>query len=161
MITRAIRSPEGSRYCQVRLGPRASLRTSTPTPFNPLFRQGAAVSLLLPGFSRHASDVILNVSSFGLALRLILRPRLTLIRLALIRKPRSSGGWVSRPPYRYLYLHLLSRALQHGSPHTFKARAMLPYRYILLYMIPRLRRATYARLLSMPGGSTSELLRTL
>ena len=50
---------------------------------------------------------------------LFLRSRLTLIRLALIRNPWSFGGRVSRPPYRYLYLHLLFRVLQHGSRHTF------------------------------------------
>ena len=74
----------------------------------------------------------------GLALRLILRTRLTLIRLALIRNPWSSGGRVSRPPSRY---------------------GMLPYRH------PKMARgfgkALHARLLSMPAHSTSELLRTL
>src|SRR5690606_21795914 len=34
----------------------------------------------------------INPLSIGIALRLILRPRLTLIRLALIRKPWSFGG---------------------------------------------------------------------
>ena len=48
-----------------------------------------------------------------------LRSRLTLIRLALIRNPWSYGGRVSRPPYRYLYLHLLFRWLHHGSHHGF------------------------------------------
>ncbi len=45
--------------------------------------------------------------SIGIAIRLTLRPRLTLIRLALIRKPWSFGGGVSHPPYRYSCLHLL------------------------------------------------------
>ena len=49
----------------------------------------------------------------------LLRTRLTLIRLALIRNPWSSGGRVSRPPCRYLYLHLLFRDLQQGSRPTF------------------------------------------
>ncbi len=53
------------------------------------------------------------------ALRLRLRSRLTLIRLALIRNPWSFGGRVSRPPYRYLYLHLLFRPLQKGSRLSF------------------------------------------
>ena len=56
-----------------------------------------------------------------------LRPRLTLIRLALIRKPWSYGEGVSRPLYRYLYLHLLFHTLQHASRHTFNAYGMLPY----------------------------------
>lgn len=51
----------------------------------------------------------INPLSIGIAVRLILRPRLTLIRLALIRKPWSFGGGVSHPPYRYLCLHLLFR----------------------------------------------------
>ena len=54
-----------------------------------------------------------------LALRLGLRSRLTLIRLALIRNPWSYGDRVSRPVCRYLYLHLLFRYLQHALRHTF------------------------------------------
>ena len=57
--------------------------------------------------------------AIGYALRLFLRSRLTLIRLALIRNPWSYGGRVSRPPYRYLSLHLLFRDLQQGSRPTF------------------------------------------
>ena len=62
---------------------------------------------------------MLTVSSIGYALRLCLRSRLTLIRLALIRNPWSCGEGVSRPLCRYLYLHLLFRSLQHGSRHAF------------------------------------------
>ena len=95
----------------------------------------------------------------GLALRLILRPRLTLIRLALIRNPWSFGGRVSRPPSRYLCLHLLFHPLQRASRPAFDANGMLPYRH------PKMARgfgkALHARLLSMPAHSTSELLRTL
>ena len=57
--------------------------------------------------------------SFGFASRLPLRSRLTLIRLALIRNPWSYGGRVSRPPCRYLFLHLLFRTLQQGSRPAF------------------------------------------
>ena len=71
---------------------------------------------------------MLTVSSIAFASRLMLRSRLTLIRLALIRKPWSCGEGVSRPLYRYLYLHLLFRTLQHASRHAFGARGMLPYR---------------------------------
>ena len=56
-----------------------------------------------------------------------LRSRLTLIRLALIRKPWSYGEDVSRVLYRYLCLHLLFRTLQHASRHAFNASGMLPY----------------------------------
>ena len=62
---------------------------------------------------------MLTVSSIGYALRLRLRSRLTLIRLALIRNPWSCGEGVSRPLCRYLYLHLLFRDLQQGSRPTF------------------------------------------
>ena len=63
------------------------LPLSLPTPFNLLFRQEAAVSLLRRRVTRIVSDGILTVSSIGLALRLILRTRLTLNRLTLFRKP--------------------------------------------------------------------------
>ena len=94
-------------------------------------------------------------------LRLILRSRLTLIRLALIRNPGSCGGRVSRPPYRYLYLHLLFQYLQHASQHAFCGLWNAPLPMCLYRHIPRLRHRTYARLLSMRDHSTSELLRTL
>lgn len=68
--------------------------------------------------------------SIEFPLRVLLRSRLTLIRLALIRKPYPFGGRVSLPPYRYLCLHLLFHALQHPLPDTFAAHGMLPYRYI-------------------------------
>ena len=84
-------------------------------PFNALFRQRAGVSLLRLSVAAAASSGILTASSIACASRLRLRSRLTLIRLALIRKPWSFGEGVSRPLYRYLYLHLLFRALQHAS----------------------------------------------
>ena len=112
------------------------LPLSAPTPFNLLFRQEAAVSLLRRRVARHVSDGILTVSSIGLALRLILRTRLTLERLTLSRKPWSFGGRASHPPSRYLYLHLLFQELQRGSSPTFHAPGMLPYQSV---RIPRLR----------------------
>ena len=98
--------------------------------------------------------------SIGVSLWEPLRSRLTLNRLALFRNPWSYGEGVSRPFYRYLYLHLLFRNLQRVSRPSFTGGGMLPYRYIIKY-IPRLRHRTYARLLSTHGRSTSELLRTL
>ncbi len=69
--------------------------------------------------------------SIGVASRLALRPRLTLIRLALIRNPWSSGVGVSRPHCRYLFLHLLFRTLQRGSRPAFRGdrNAPLPTLY--------------------------------
>ena len=53
------------------------LPSSTPTPFNLLFRQQAAVSLLRHHVAPYGSHGILTVSAIGLAVRLILRTRLT------------------------------------------------------------------------------------
>ena len=79
--------PKYAPYFQVRLFPWICLRKSTSTLFNRLFRQPAAVSLLHPHVTLKGSNGILTVSAIGLAVRLNLRTRLTLIRLALIRKP--------------------------------------------------------------------------
>ena len=74
-------------YCQVRLSFRICLEQSTSTPFNGLFRQSAALSRLRLHVTPTGSTGILTGSAIGLAVRLSLRTRLTLIRLALIRKP--------------------------------------------------------------------------
>ena len=158
MVTRARIVPRDAPYFQVRLFFRICLEESTPTPLNRLFRQTAAVSLPRLHVALWGSNGILTVSAIGLAVRLSLRSRLTLIRLALIRKPQSFGEEVSRFLYRYLYLHLLFHALQPGSSPTFDAHGMLPYHHL---RDPLLRQMPYARLLSMPDSSTSELLRTL
>ena len=100
--------------------------------------------------------------AIGIGLRLSLRARLTLIRLALIRKPGPFGGRVSRPPCRYSCLHLLFRPLHRPSRGGFNAgrNAPLP--------VPTKPSAIQsfggtldARSLSTHGRSTSELLRTL
>jgi hypothetical protein len=70
---------------------------------------------------------ILNRFSIGFALRLHLRSRLTLIRLALIRNPWVFGGGVSHPSYRYSCLQFRFRPLQPLSQETFCAAGMLPY----------------------------------
>ena len=101
----------------------------------------------------------INPLSIEYPLRVLLRPRLTLIRLALIRKPYPFGGRVSRPPYRYLCLHLLFQKLHHSLRYNFAAAGMLPYRNINITHSFGVQ--FYARLLSMPDRSTSELLRTL
>ena len=110
-----------SRYFQVRFIWRICLPKSTSTPFNRLFRQPAGVSLLRLHIPSPSSTGILTGSSIGFACRLILRARLTLIRLTLIRKPGSFGVRVSRPHFRYLYLHLRFQSLQQRSPFTFYA----------------------------------------
>ena len=119
LITCTIRLPVGSRYYQVRLKVWICLHLSSSTLFNQLFRQLATLSLLRLHFSHQASIGILTDSVIGLALRLSLRSRLTLIRLALIRNPEFCGEGVSHPLYRYLYLHLLFCTLQHSSRYIF------------------------------------------
>ena len=118
--------PKDAPYCQVRLSLRICLQQSTSTPFNRLFRQPAALSRLRPHVTPFGSTGILTGSAIGLAVRLSLRTRLTLIRLALIRKPWSFGEGVSRPLYRYLYLHLLFHTLQNTSRYAFNAEWNAP-----------------------------------
>ena len=115
-----------SEYCQVQLSGRICLPQSTPTPFNQLFRQLAGPSHLRLHIAHIISTGILTGSSIGCAVRLPLRPRLTLIRLALIRNPWSFGEGGSRPLYRYLYLHLLFQKLQKKSPFSLLRRWNAP-----------------------------------
>ena len=79
--------PKDALYYRVRLNGRTLLPVSTPTLFNRLFRQPAALSLPRLRIAPKVSNGILTVSSIGLPQRVNLRTRLTLIRLALIRKP--------------------------------------------------------------------------
>ena len=87
-----------------------------------------------------------------------LRPRLTLIRLALIRKPWSSGVRVShRIVVTHAYICFSGRSSSpHGPPSA--PSGMLPYRYTISHGFGA---ALHARSLSIPPRSTGELLRTL
>ena len=80
-------APKGAPYYKGRLWMRTLLHPSTPTPFNRLFRQPAVLSLPRLRIAHIVSNGILTVSSIGDPQRVSLRTRLTLIRLALIRKP--------------------------------------------------------------------------
>ena len=158
MVTRARIVPKDAPYFQVRLFFRICLEESAPTPLNRLFRQTAAVSLPRLHVALRGSNGILTVSAIGLAVRLSLRSRLTLIRLALIRKPWSCGVRVTLPHYRYSCLHLLFHTLHNSSRNCFDAEWNAP--------LPRSRAQNFgdmldARLLSTLCRSTSELLRTL
>ena len=78
MITCTISFPRrGCRTFRFQLNGWICLPISAPTPFNAHIRQRAAVSLLRHHVARHGSHGILTVSAIGLALRLILRTRLT------------------------------------------------------------------------------------
>ena len=125
-LTSALRSPGGSRYSQVRnrqgdLPPRLSYTLQRTCPSV----RGTVTSPSLPRIWHRCWNI--NQLSIRLALRLIVRTRLTLNRLSLFRKPWSSGEGVSLPLYRYLCLHLLFRPLQPSSRRTFGANGMLPY----------------------------------
>ena len=121
-------APGGSPYCRV--SPRSVCLTALrmANRFNQLFRQLAALPLLRPRVTPRPGNGILTVCPSSFASRLALRPRLTLIRLALIRNPWPSGEGVSRPLCRYLCLHLLFRALHSVSRRCFGGAGMLPYR---------------------------------
>ena len=152
MITGAIAFPRGGgRTLALRLARRTYLPRSAPLRFNPLFRQGAAVSLLRRRVAARCSNGILTVSS--------VRLRLDGCGLASPGNPWPCGGGASHPPCRYLYLHLLFHALQRGSRRAFDARGMLPYR--CNNASRGFGSGFHTRLLSTPGASTSELLRTL
>ena len=146
--------PRASTQHTVRFGSSADLPTlSAPTPFNRLFRQSAGLSLFRLHITLYASKGILTFSSIGFAVRLCLRSRLTLIRLALIRNPQSSGEGVSRPLYRYLYLHLLFQTLQCVSQHAFDADWNAPLPILLFHgfgsmLIPDYYPRSVARLVS-------------
>ena len=99
-----------------------------PGRFNHLFRQMADASLLRPRFAMPAGTGILTrcPSAAPPLQRVRLRTRLTLIRLALIRNPWTSGVRVSRPHCRYLCLHLLFHTLQQTSRFTFNVEWNAP-----------------------------------
>ena len=78
MVTCTLSLPRGGRRTiGHRLGMRICLHSSKPKPFNALFRQGAAVSLLRHHVAPCGSHGMLTVSAIGVAVRLILRTRLT------------------------------------------------------------------------------------
>ena len=81
LLTCAISAPEGLLYYRASAVP-ADLPTGPiPLPFNELFRQFAALSLLRPHITLKGSNGILTISAIGIAFRRSLRTRLTLIRL--------------------------------------------------------------------------------
>ena len=78
MVTCALGFPRGGcRTIGVQLRVWICLHPSRPTSFNALFRQDAAVSLLRHHVAPRGSHGILTVSAIGIAVRLILRTRLT------------------------------------------------------------------------------------
>ena len=152
LLTTALRSPGGPRYSQVRhlpadlpAGMAYTLQRTLPSV------RGSSTSPSLLRLRIGCWNV--DQLSIGIAFRLILRPRLTLNRLSLFRKPWSSGEGVSHPLYRYLCLHLLFQRLQRPSRDTFAAVGMLPYQYCVFLgfgtaLIPVHHPCSTARLVS-------------
>ena len=122
-------APGGSPYCRVSPWAVCFTAAHMANRFNQLFRQLAALPLLRPRVTPRPGNGIFTVCPSSFASRLALRPRLTLIRLALIRNPWPSGEGVSRPLCRYLCLHLLFRNLHRPSRNGFGDAGMLPYRW--------------------------------
>ena len=151
-LTSALRSAVASRYYQVR-----KLGGDLPPPISyTLQRTIPSVRGIVtsPSLLRIAAGCWnINQLSIRLALRLIVRTRLTLNRLSLFRKPWSSGEGVFHPLYRYLCLHLLFRTLQPPSRATFDAgrNAPLPISRFLGFgttLIPVHHPCSTARLVS-------------
>ena len=131
MITCTIGAAEALPYCRDSAQDTDLPVPRIPRPFNALFRQCAAVPQLRHHIAVKKSTGILTGCPSATSLRMCLRPRLTLIRLALIRKPWSCGGRVSHPPYRYSCLHLRFHAVHGKSPYRFAPHGMLPYHMYL------------------------------
>ena len=126
LLTTAVRSPGGPRYCQVR-----HQDADLPAPLAYTLQRtfpsvrGSFTSPSLPRFRIGCWNV--DQLSIGFALRLILRPRLTLNRLSLFRKPWSSGEGVSHPfivTYAYICFSVRSSSPR-GAPSA--PDGMLPY----------------------------------
>ena len=130
MITGAIIPPRrDGRTLGLRLCGGTSLPASAPLSFNPLFRQGAAVSLLRHRIARASSNGILTVSPSASAKALALGPDL----------PRgdwrcpgnlglAAGGNLTLLIVTYTYICLSRRSsTPRGTPSTLSG--MLPYQY--------------------------------
>ena len=103
----------------------------------------------------------INRLVIGFPSRVPLSPRLTLIRLALFRKPWVFGGGVSTPlvvTHAYIFFSGRSRK-PHDSPSA--PTGMLPYHSMHMHRIPGFGGSLDARSSSTRRRSTSELLRTL
>ena len=124
MVTCAVRSPEGSRYC--RLSACAyGLQRAIPSARD---RVTPRSSLLLHGGRRNLDRLVIGCPS-----RVPLSPRLTLIRLTLFRKPWAFGVCVSTHiVVTYAYIFFSSRSRNpHRSPSW--PTGMLPYRCICMH----------------------------
>ena len=150
MVTCAVRSPEGSRYC--RLSACAyDLQRAIPSARGSVTSRSQECQ---QGRRRNLDRLVIR-----LPLRAPLSPRLTLIRLTLFRKPWVFGVHVSTCiVVTYAYIFFSSRSsTPHGAPS--RLTGMLPYRCITTSH--SFGNGLDARSSSTQRRSTSELLRTL
>ena len=118
--------PEPFRYCQV-----SAQGADFPAPLSAYALQPAIPSAgggVTPASPRRSCRQCRNIHrlSICLAFRLIIRDRLTPGRLTSPGNPWPCGGGGSRPPYRYLCLHLLFRTLHPPSRDGFGADRNAP-----------------------------------
>ena len=100
-----------------------------PTSLNRLFQQTDDLPSCVPPFSQMITRWYRNINLFSItyAFRPRLRDRLTLSRLALLRKPWAIGEGVSHPLYRYSCQHGLLCKLHMTLRSRFYAYTMLSY----------------------------------
>ena len=128
-LTSTISLPVGSEYCRGSAWWPADLPAGRPTPFNarPSGR-GSVTSASRLSLALEGGTGIFNRFAIVYALRLRLRSRLTLIRLALIRNPWVFGGRVFHPSCRYSCLQFRFQKFHGVSQLRFSTAGMLPYR---------------------------------
>ena len=130
MLRTIIHAPEGLWYCHHRQAVRICLHSLYLPALTPDSVPGQVFHCsVIPSLYTGSIGMLTDYPSAAPpSQRDHLRPRLTLIRLTLIRKPWSYGVRVSRPHYRYLCLHFLFQSLQQALRPTFDATGMLSYR---------------------------------
>ncbi len=133
-----------------------------PTSLNRLFQQTDDLPSCVPPFSQTITRWYRNINLFSIAyaFRPRLRDRLTLSRLALLRKPWAIGEGVSHPLYRYSCQHGLLCKLHMTSRPRFNTYTMLSYqrnKFLSAASVLCLSPVTF----SAQNHSISELLRFL
>ena len=106
----------------------------------PPLPSGGWPALLRPPVAQTTTRWYRNINLFSIAyaFRPRLRDRLTLRRLALLRKPWVFGERVFHPLYRYLCQHGLLSFVHRSFRYGFDRKTTLPYRFVRR-RIPRLR----------------------
>ena len=151
MITCTVQLSEDSRYCRLSVALRP-LTWTIPLPRGSVTPRS---QLIL-----HHEYWNINQFAIRFASRLLLRSRLTLIRLTLFRKPWVFGVNISIfiiVTYAYIFFSARS-SRPHGPPSTLCR--MLPY-HAMRNCVLSFGDSFYARSSSTHHRSTSELLRTL